>query len=49
MKKSLILFYGIVAYLVFLIAFLYDIGFVGNLIVPKLIDSGVEIPLYYSI
>lgn len=39
MKRAATLLYGIVCYVVFFASFLYAIGFIGNLIVPKSIDS----------
>ena len=39
------LIYGTVSYLIFLGVFMYSIGFVGNLVLPKTVDSGVPGPL----
>ena len=49
MSKALSFLYGIVCYAVFFLSFLYAIGFVGNLVVPKSIDSGSESSLAQSL
>ena len=48
MNRLFSLLYGITAYLLFFGAFIYAIGFVGNLGVPKSIDGTTTLPLHIA-
>lgn len=49
MKKVLFLLYGIICYCAFFGTILYAIGFVGNLFVPKSIDSAPQTTLLSAV
>ena len=48
-KRLLVFIFGVTVYLLFLFTVLYGIGFVGNIAVPKSVDSGAPSPLATTI
>ncbi|OBF84478.1 hypothetical protein A5791_24370 [Mycobacterium sp. 852002-51163_SCH5372311] len=45
MKRFLTIGYGAVCYLAFVVAFLYAVGFVGAIVVPRTVDHGIAAPV----
>lgn len=49
MKRYLTIGYGAVSYLMFLVSFLYAVGFVGAFVVPRSVDDGISAPLWQAL
>jgi protein-S-isoprenylcysteine O-methyltransferase Ste14 len=49
LKKIAVMSYGVVCYLVFFVTFVYAIGFIGNMVVPKSIDGPTQTTLFRAL
>lgn len=49
MKKIFVFIFGLLSYLIFFATFLYWIGFMENIFVPKGIDAGISEPVFTAI
>lgn len=45
MRRGLAFLYGLICYVIFLVSFLYAIGFVGDVAVPKTVNTGSASPV----
>jgi protein-S-isoprenylcysteine O-methyltransferase Ste14 len=48
-KRIAVFVYGVVCYSVFFVTFLYAVGFIGNMVVPRSMDSPATMPLLHAL
>ncbi len=44
LKRATVFVYGVLSYAVFFLTFLYALGFIGNMYIPRSMDSAVRVP-----
>jgi methanethiol S-methyltransferase len=49
LKRVAVFVYGVACYGAFFATFLYAVGFIGNLVVPKSMDSPAQMPFLYAL
>jgi protein-S-isoprenylcysteine O-methyltransferase Ste14 len=49
LKRVTVFAYGVACYGVFVATYLYTVGFIGNLVVPKTLDSPTRTPFLYAL
>lgn len=49
MKRSLVLLFGVLSYVVFFFTFLYQIGFVEGMVVPKAMNNGAAVSVAQAV
>ncbi len=49
MKRSLVLLFGVLSYVVFFFTFLYQIGFVEGMVVPKAMNDGAVVSVAHAV
>jgi len=49
LKRVAVFIYGVACYVAFFATFLYAVGFIGNLVVPKTMDSPARTPFLYAL